>query len=72
MKASYAWLILLIFVTVFVAAFDISTLYTHKLTMTGQMRLWLHDAIIGPFIVGGWTAIFVGLMYHFFVKGAKQ
>lgn len=64
----WAWLILAIIVIVFVAVFDIHATVAGTETMSGRMRDWIFDAVTGPFIVAGWVAIFVGLMWHFFTR----
>lgn len=67
-SAAWAWAVLAAAVAVFVAVFDVHAAVTHTLTMTGQMRAWLADEVIGPFIFGGWLALFGGLMYHLFLR----
>lgn len=67
--AAWAWLTLAITVTLFVVAFDLWAHFTGHQQMTDQMRVWIGNHTTGPFIVGGWAAIFVGLMWHFLVKG---
>jgi amino acid transporter len=65
---AWAWLILVIFVVVYVVVFDLHAFLVHGETMTGQMRDWIYDQVTGPFIVGGWIAVFAGLMWHFLVR----
>lgn len=64
----WAWLILLLIVVAYVTVFDIHAAVTGSETMSGRMRDWIFDAVIGPFIVAGWAGIFVGLMWHFFTR----
>jgi len=64
----WAWLILAVIIVAFVAVFDAHAAAAHTETMTGRMRDWIADPVAGPFIVGGWVALFAGLMWHFFVK----
>jgi hypothetical protein len=64
----WAWLILTIIVVVFVVVFDVHAAFTHSETMTGRFRDWLFNPVTGPFIFGGWVAIFAGLTYHWFLK----
>lgn len=66
-----AWLILFIFVVLYVVVFDTHAYFTGGRTMTGQFQDWLVNEIIGPFLFGGWVALFVGLTYHFFLRRVK-
>lgn len=68
-SAAWAWAILLVGVALFVAAFDLQAAARGVPMMTTQMRAWLADAAIGPFIFGAWLALFGGLMYHLFLRG---
>lgn len=64
----WAWLGLLLLVTGYVVVFDVHALVTRTETMTGRMRDWIFDPVIGPFIIGFWIALFGGLMWHFLVR----
>jgi len=70
--ASWAWLILTTLLVVYVAGFDVWAHYTGHKLMTTQFRLWLGDPVTGPFIFGGWIAVFSGLTYHWFLKGTGR
>ena len=70
-SAAWAWLVLTIGIAAFVAGFDVWAHLTGHLTMTGQFRLWLGDAVTGPFLFGGWVAVFAGLSWHWLVKGKR-
>lgn len=69
MSAAWAWLVLAVLVAVFVAAFDVWAHLTGHALMTTQMRWWIADRVIGPFIIGGWVGAFVAVMWHFLVRG---
>lgn len=71
MSAAWAWLVLLVLVAGFVAAFDVWAKLHGHLTMSGQFRLWLGDEVIGPFIFGAWVGVFAGLSWHWLVKGRR-
>lgn len=71
MSAAWAWLVLLVLVTGFVAVFDVWAHLHGHLTMTGQFRLWLGDEVIGPFIFGAWVGVFGGLTWHWLVRGRR-
>src|SRR5258708_3264317 len=70
--ASWAWLILTAAVVLFVAGFDLWAHYTGHKLMTTQFRLWLGVPVTGPFIFAVWVAVFAGLTYHWFLKGAGR
>lgn len=72
MSAGIAWLVLLIGVTLYVVAWDLYAYYTHGVMMTTQFREWLGDPVTGPFIMAGWVGLFVGLTYHWFLKGTNK
>lgn len=67
--AAWAWLGIAVLIVGYVTSFDLWAYFTHHRTMTGQMRNWLHDPVIGPFAFGILIAIAAGLMYHFLVSG---
>jgi hypothetical protein len=65
---AWAWGILAAAVTVYVAIFDVHAAIAHTETMTGRMRDWLADPVIGPFAFAFWLALFGGWMYHLFLR----
>jgi hypothetical protein len=66
--AAWAWLILTAAIVIFVAGFDIWAARTRHQMMTTQFRAWLFDPVTGPFFAGGWTGVFAGLTYHWFLR----
>lgn len=68
----WAWLGIAILVIAFVAIFDIHASIAGTETMSGRMRDWIFDEVIGPFIVGAWIAVFAGLMWHFFTRNVSN
>lgn len=66
--AALAWTGLALMNFLFVLAFDLWAHYTHNTTLTGMVRDWLHDPVMGPIIFGLLLALPAGLMYHFFVS----
>lgn len=64
----WAWLVLAVAVTLFVAAFDVHAMLSGGETMSGRMRDWLASPVISPFIVAGWFGLFAGLMWHFVIR----
>lgn len=71
MSAAWAWLILILSVTLYVVAFDLWAHFSGGVMMTTQFRLWLFDPYTGPFIAAGWSGLFIGLTYHWFLKGKQ-
>jgi len=69
--AAWAWLILTAAVVVFVAGFDLWARAHGYRTMTAQFRAWLFDQVTGPFIFAGFTGTFLGLAWHFLVRGRQ-
>jgi hypothetical protein len=67
----WAWGILTAAVAVFVVVFDVHAAISGGETMTGRMRDWLADPVIGPFAMAGWAGLFVGLMYHLFLRKGR-
>ena len=71
MSAAWAWLTLVVGVVIYVAIFDLLAHFGGRPTMTAQFHTWMVDPVIGPFIVGGYVAVAVGLMYHFVMHHAR-
>lgn len=68
-SAVLAWVVCLIGLFLYVLSYDLWAHYTNHRTMTNQFREWLGDPIMGPVIAGLWVALFVGLTFHFLVRG---
>jgi uncharacterized YccA/Bax inhibitor family protein len=68
-SALFAWIVLAILITIYVVIYDVWAYKTGHLMMTTQFRRWLAEPVGGPIIAGLWIGIFVGLTYHFLVKG---
>lgn len=64
-QAGWAWLGIFMMMTAYVASFDLWAHFSNHETMTGRMRDWLHDPVIGPFIFAFLVAVVAGLFYHF-------
>lgn len=71
MSAAWAWLILTVGVALYVAGFDLWAHYSHGVMMTTQFRAWLFDPVTGPFIMAGWCRLFIGLTYHWVLRGKQ-
>lgn len=67
--AIWAWVGIAVLITSYVTAFDVWASKTGHRAMTTQVRIWLHGEISGPLIAALWVAVFVGLTFHFLVKG---
>lgn len=67
-RAAWAWLIIMLAIVIYVVIFDVWASRTGHKLMTTQFRLWLFDPVTGPFIAGGWSGIFIGLTYHWFLR----
>lgn len=67
-SAVLAWVGILVFIFLYVLAYDLWAHFSGHRTMTGQFRSWLHDPIMGPIIAGVWIGLFVGLTFHFIVR----
>lgn len=66
--AAWAWLAITILIVSYVVVFDVwASMTGHKL-MTTQFRLWLFDPVTGPFLAAGWSAVFIGLTFHWFLR----
>lgn len=68
-SGALAWAVLVAFITVYVAVYDVWAWKSGHLMMTTQFRRWLHETVAGPVIAGLWIGVFVALSYHFLVKG---
>lgn len=66
--AAWAWLWLAVGVTVYVTVFDLTASRRGVLMLTVQFRDWLFDPVIGPFLWGGWVALFAGLTWHWLTR----
>ena len=66
MSAAWAWLVLVLGIAVFVTVFDVLAIVHHRATMSAQFHAWLYDPAVGPFILGAFAGVFVGLLYHLF------
>lgn len=64
-SAVLAWVVLAVFVTAYVVAYDLWAHFTDHRTMSNQMGHWLTETVAGPIIVALWFAIIGGLGYHF-------
>lgn len=67
-SAAWAWLYLVLGVTVYVAVFDVTAHRRGVLTMTAQFRDWLFDPVTGPFIWAGTVAVVAGFLWHMLVR----
>lgn len=67
-SAIFAWIGIILLIFFYVLGYDLWAHFTGHLTMTGQFREWLHNAVAGPIIFALWIAIPVGLTYHFLVR----
>lgn len=67
--AAIAWAGIVVLIFLYVLAFDLWAHYSGHLTMTAQFRNWLGDPIAGPIIAALWVGVFVGLSFHFLVRG---
>lgn len=68
-SALLAWIGIALTIFLYVLAYDVWATVTDHKTMTGQFRDWLLAPVGGPVIAGLWIGIFVGLTFHFLVKG---
>lgn len=68
-SATLAWAGILVFIICYVVAYDLWAHYSGHRTMTGQFRVWLTEPLAGPIIAGLWIGLFVGLTFHFLVRG---
>ena len=68
-SAVLAWVGIALFIFLYVLAYDLWAHYSGHLTMTSQFRNWLGDPIAGPVMAALWVAVFVGLSFHFLVRG---
>lgn len=66
--AAWAWLGLLVLIAGYVAGFDLWAQATSHATMSDQVHQWMQDQLIGPLVVGAWTAVSAGLIYHFLIN----
>lgn len=67
-SAALAWLGIVLFIFLYVLAFDLWAHFSDHLTMTGQFRNWLRDPVAGPIIFGLWVAVIAALSYHFLIR----
>lgn len=68
-SALLAWVGILLFIFCYVLAYDLWAHFSGHRTMTGQFREWLVQPVAGPVIAGLWIGLFVGLTFHFVVRG---
>jgi hypothetical protein len=68
-SALLAWLVLVAAIAAYVAVYDVWAWKTGHRMMTTQFRLWLHQTVAGPIVMGLWAGVFVALSFHFLVKG---
>lgn len=68
-SALLAWIGIAVLIFCYVLAYDLWAYYSGHKTMTGQFRDWLTHPVAGPVIAGLWIGVFVGLTFHFLVKG---
>lgn len=66
--AGWAWVALAVLIAAFVVGFDLWAQATGHPTMSAQFHTWMQDQLIGPIVVGAWTAASVGLVYHFLIN----
>lgn len=68
--AAWSWGALAILINVFWISIDLYCHYTGRKLMTTQMKEWLLDPAIGPFVLGyGLVGSFTALMYHLLTRG---
>jgi hypothetical protein len=70
-SALLAWLVLVAAIATYVAVYDVWACRTGHRMMTTQFRLWLHQAVAGPLVMGLWGGVFIALTFHFLVKASK-
>lgn len=68
-SAALAWAGILLLIFAYVLAYDLWAHFSGHLTMTAQFRNWLGDPVAGPVMAALWVGIFVGLSFHFLVRG---
>jgi hypothetical protein len=68
-SAVAAWIVCLLGIFLYVLAYDLWAHYTEHRTMTNQFRVWMTQPVMGPLIVGLYAGLFIGLTYHFWVRG---
>ena len=67
MSAAWAWLVLVVVIAAYVTVFDVLAVMGHRPTMSAQFHAWLYAPAVGPFILGAFAGVVVGLIYHLFM-----
>lgn len=68
-SALLAWVGIFVFILSYVVAYDLWAHFSGHKTMTAGFRDWLSGPVTGPIIAALWIGVFVGLTFHFVVKG---
>lgn len=71
-SALLAWLALIVIIAAYVTTYDLWAYKTGHRMMTTQFRLWLHQAVAGPVVMGLWGGVFLALTFHFLVSASKK
>ena len=70
-SAVLAWIVLIVLITSYVAAYDVWAWRSGHRMMTTQVRVWLTETVAGPLIAGLWVGVFVALTFHFVIRARK-
>lgn len=68
-SALLAWIGITLMIAGYVTAYDVWSYKTGHKMMTTQFREWLHGTVSGPLIAAIWGGVFIGLTFHFLVRG---
>lgn len=69
----YAWLILVLVINAYWLIYDwVLCRAYHWVSMTGQMRHYLHETVLGPLIFGLLVAVPGIFLYHIFQSFTRQ
>lgn len=71
-SALLAWLILVFGIAIYVAIYDFWAYKSNHRMMTTQFRIWLHQQVGGPVVMGLWGGVFIALTMHFLVQASKK
>lgn len=71
-SALLAWLLLVAAIAVYVAVYDLWAYRSGHHPMPTQFRLWLHQEVAGPIVMGLWGGVFLALSFHFLVTASKK
>lgn len=68
-SAAFAWLVLFLLINAYWISYDLWAGATGHRSLTSQMRMWLHETLIGPFMFAFIIFIAVAFLFHLLVKG---